>query len=122
MKQLVMRKDLYTGENFYPSRVNQKFKTSQNRIDYYNNIQSMKRSQTAYVNKPLWENFNILNSLFSNDKKLEKVVHKQFLIGKGFHFNVHTHYQNHQNKQYLACYNFLIITNGDNIKIIKIVE
>ena len=54
MKQLVMRKDLYTGENFYPSRVNQKFKTSQNRIDYYNNIQSMKRSQTDYVNKPLW--------------------------------------------------------------------
>ncbi len=122
MKQLEMRKDLYSGENFYPKKVNQRFSTPQNRINFYNNLQSFKRLQTAYVNKPLWENFNILNSLFSNDDKMEKILHKQFLIGKGFHFNVHTHYQHYQDKQYIACYNFLIISNGDNIKIIKIVE
>src|SRR6478672_1267404 len=112
------RKDLLTGEEFTPSRKNQKFANAENRIIYYNNKANQLRQSVSFVNKPLHENLKILNELLA-DKK-EATFHKQFLAGKGLSFKVHTHYEKHEGKTVFAVYQYIIISlDNDQIKIIK---
>ena len=104
-------KDLLTGEDFIPQRINQKFATPANRIKYYNDKANEQRHKLAYVNKPLQKNWRISIELLEG--KEEAVFHKQFMIGKGFKFGVCTHYQNHLGKTYAAIYNFIFLTLPD---------
>ncbi len=112
------RKDLLTGEEFIPSRKNQKFATPENRIIYYNNKANQLRLKAAFINKPLHQNLLILNELLA--EKTEAVFHKQFLAGKGMSFKVHTHYETHEGQTVFAIYQYLIIAlANERIKIIK---
>lgn len=113
-----MKKDLLTGETFKPSRINQKFARPENRITYYNNKANKLRLKKAFVNKPLHKNLRILEELLLN--KTEVKIHMEFLRGKGFHFGVHTHFEEHAGKDRYAVYNFIIIQlQNDQIHIIK---
>ena len=112
------RKDLLTGEPFIPMRINQRFLSSENRIKYYNDKANEQRQSVAYVNKPLHINFRVLNELMQGKKTL--TLHKQYLLGKGFNFNVHTHYEKHEEKSQIAIYQYILIRiDNEQIKIIK---
>ncbi len=111
-------KDLLTGELFIPKRINQHFISSANRIKYHNDKANDLRHSSAYINKPLHINHRILNELLKDDK--EGIFHKEFLTGKGYSFNVHTHYDYYNSKKYAAVYQYItILLENDQIKIIK---
>lgn len=113
-----MRKDLLTGEMFVPTRINQKFARPENRIIYYNNKANEMRHKKAFVNKPLHQNLRILEDIMQSKK--EGKFHKQFLLGKGFNFGVHTHITEYQGKDRYAMYSFVIIPlSNDQIQIIN---
>lgn len=116
--ELKERKDLLTGEVFTPKRINQRFATPSNRIKYYNDKANQMRYDLARINKPLLKNLKILNELMIN--KSEAKFHKQFLIGKGLAFGLHTHYEKYDGKIEIAIYDYIIIQlENQEIKIIK---
>ena len=66
----------------------------------------------------LYNNFRILNELL--DKENECTFLKQYLLGMGYDFRIHTHYEMYQNIRHIAIYKYLIIPiNNDKIKIVK---
>src|SRR4051812_10231786 len=113
----MIKTDLLTGEIFEALRINQKFAKPQNRIKYYNQKATALRHKTAYVNKQLHVSFRILNDL--PFIKNEITVHKQYLLGKGFSFVVHTHFENYEGISRYAIYQYIVIPlENDQIKII----
>jgi len=114
----MIKTDLLTGEKFESNRSNQNFSNPQNRIKYYNGKAKYFRQKTAYINKPLHNNIRILDEIMKD--KVEIVWHKQFLLGKGLSFGVHTHYEMHEGKQYRAIYQYIIVQlENEQIKIIR---
>ncbi|MEY4835545.1 hypothetical protein [Flavobacterium sp.] len=114
----MIRKDLFTGEPFVPKRINQRFANSFNRISYYNKKANELRHSAAFINKPLHINLRILNELMVGEN--EKIFFKQYLLGKGFSFNVHNNVKKHDGKNHYAVYDYVIITlTNEQIKIIK---
>ena len=110
--------DLLTGEEFYAKRINQNFASAQNRIRYHNKRATELRRRTSYINKPLHLNIKILNDLMEGNST--KTFHKQFLLGKGFNFSIHTHVEEYKGNRYYAIYNFLIgHQENEKINIIK---
>ena len=115
----MQKTDLLTKEVFEAKRINQNFATRENRIQYYNQKANGLRRELAYINKPLHTNFKILSELLKD--KGEITLSKEFLLGRGFSFCVHTHYEIIDNKSRFAIYHFVIIQlENDNIKIIKL--
>lgn len=111
--------DLLTGQEFLKKRINQRFSCPENRIKYYNQKANQIRHTLYYINKPLLNNYRILQELMAG--KVEADFHKEYLKGKGFDFSIHTHYENYDGKTRNAIYNFIIyLTEKDNIKIIKL--
>jgi hypothetical protein len=51
--------------------------------------------------------------------KTKGIFHKQFLKGKGYSFNVLTHYEEYKNKNRHAIYDFLIIEEVNGIQIVR---
>lgn len=114
----MMRRDLLTDEEFIPLRINQKFARPMNRVIYYNNKANELRHKVAFVNKPLHINIRILDEIMKD--KTESIFHQQFLLGKGFSFNVHTHYEKYDGKNHNAIYQYIILRlENDKIKIIR---
>ena len=112
------RQDLLTKEEFIPSRINQKFAKSENRIKYYNDKANEFRHSLAYLNKPLHLNIRILNEIMKGKK--EGTFHKQFMLGKGFSVGVHTHVEKFGDKNEYAIYNYIIIPHAnEQLKIIN---
>jgi len=73
---------------------------------------------SAYINKPLHINHLILIELLEGKK--EAVLHKQFLAGKGYSYNVYTHVEDYLSIRRFAVYEYIIIPMEDEqIKIIK---
>lgn len=112
------RQDLLTKEEFTPTRVNQKFANASNRIKFYNEKANESRHRIAYISKPLYLNIRILDSLMEGKKEL--VVHKEYLLGKGFTMGLHTHIELYNQKNQFAIYKYIIIAlENDQIKIIN---
>jgi hypothetical protein len=116
--KIELRKDPITGELFTPHRLNQIYINSKTRIKFNNLKARSIRNEIAYINKPLLKNLTIVKELLK--EKTEGEYHKQFLIGKGYSFGVHTHVIKFEDKSHFALYNFIIIPlASDAIKIIK---
>ena len=112
------RKDLLTGEAFLPKRINQKFTNAKNRITYHNKKANELRQSVSYINKPLHINVRILNEIMKSKK--EATFHKQYLLGKGFSVNVHTHFEEFNGVSQFAIYQYIIVRGeNQNIKIIR---
>jgi hypothetical protein len=112
------KKDLLTGEEFIPKRINQVFAKPANRIAYHNGKAADLRHSSSYLDKPLKTNLKILNALMSGSK--EEIFHKQFLMGKGFSFEVYNNVQKMDGNLYYSIYSYAIIPMGkDQIKILK---
>jgi len=111
----MMKKDLYTHETFKPMRITQKFAKAENRIRYHNKKATALRHHIASITKPLHKNLLILNRLLEGKKELK--VHRQFLIGAGFSFNVMTHYKLFNGKERQCVFDYMIIPKDDEILI-----
>ena len=111
-------KDPYSGEEFIPTRSNQIYACSTNRVAH-NNLKANKlRKHLAPINKLLHQSYKILSELMKN--KNEEVFHKQFLLGKGISFKTHTHVGLFEEQHEYFIYEFCIKSfEPDFIKIIK---
>jgi hypothetical protein len=107
--------DLLTGETFYPSRITQKFARAENRIKYHNQKANKLRHSVMFVNNPLQKNLRILNEIMVG--KTKGVFHKQYLLGKGYSFDVLTHYENFEGKRTACIYHFTMQV-GENDQLI----
>ena len=113
------RKDLFTNEEFIAKRINQRFAHAKNRVMYYNQKANEVRHKLSVINKPLLKNYKICQELVGDKMNIE--LHKQFLKGRGFRFDVFTHFHLFNGVNKPAIYDFIIIFDGeDKIKIIKI--
>ena len=113
------RKDLLTGQEFYPSRITQKFACADNRIKYHNLKANKLRHSVMYVNSPLHKNLRILNEIMQGKDK--GIFHKQFLLGKGYSLGVLTHYNEVEGKRISCLYHYSIsIGINDSIIINRI--
>ncbi len=112
------RQDLLTKEEFIPTRINQKFANARNRIKFYNDRANEFRHSIAHISKPLYMNIRILDDLMKGKKDM--VIHKQFLLGKGFTMGLHTHIEQYNQKNQFAIHKYIIIAlENDEIKIVK---
>jgi hypothetical protein len=107
--------DLLTGEGFYPSRITQKFARAENRIKFHNQKANKLRHSVMFVNNPLQKNLRILNEIMVG--KTKGVFHKQYLLGKGYSFDVLTHYENFEGKRTACIYHFTMQV-GENDQLI----
>jgi hypothetical protein len=107
--------DLLTGEGFYPNRITQKFARAENRIKFHNQKANKLRHSVMFVNTPLQRNLRILNEIMLG--KTKGVFHKQYLLGKGYSFDVLTHYENFEGKRTACIYHFTIQV-GENDQLI----
>lgn len=110
-------KCLYSNEDFVQTRSNQKFANSKNRMKYHNEKRKQINDLRASIDYKLHKNHNILIELMEDRDNL--VFHKEFLKGKGFSFNVLTHYQLYQNKNIHALYDFLLMEKNGAINILR---
>lgn len=110
-------KCLYNGDEFIQNRANQKFANSKNRMRYHNDkIKKLKKAMSPIDNKQ-FKNYNILLKLMQDTE--EANFHKEFLLGKGFAFDVLTHYVFFKGKNRHAIYDFIIYEKEDRIYFIK---
>jgi hypothetical protein len=107
--------DLLTGESFIPRRITQKFARAENRIKFHNQKANKLRHSVMFVNTPLQKNLRILNEIMLGKSK--GVFHKQYLLGKGYSFDVLTHYENFEEKRTACIYHFTIQV-GENDQLI----
>jgi len=108
---------LYSGEEFSPKRSNQKFASAQNRINYHNSKMCTLRKSRSFVDTKLHRNYRILNELMDGKENLS--FHKQFLLGKGYSFDVLTHFEDEESKRYKAVYEFLVFEQGETVHLKK---
>lgn len=104
---------LHTGEEFLPRRSNQKFASAQNRIDFHNSRMSEIRKSRSFVDSKLHKNYGILDELMNGSNT--RSFHKQFLLGKGYSFDVLTHFEAEDSKRFKAVYEFLVSEQGDDV-------
>jgi hypothetical protein len=115
---MILRKDLLTGEEFY-GRINQNFKSANNRVKYYNEkANKIRHSKRDYDHK-LHRNYLITNEILGKNKSA--TFHREYLLGKGYSFGIFTHLMSYENQNRYAIYNHLIIPEGESkYKIVKI--
>ncbi len=110
--------DPLTREKFELKRSNQKFASSKNRIKFHNEKAKKLRLKLASINKPLLQNFRLLDSIMKNEN--EKIFHRQFLLGLGINLALFTNAVKYNNNNCISIYNFIIVNEGnENIKIVR---
>lgn len=113
-----MKRDPLTKEEFLPKSISQRFASPENRIKFHNLNAKALRHSSAFINKPLHVNLRVLNELMKGKNKA--FFHKEFMLGKGFSFEVLTNYTEWEGKRYPQVYKFIIIPFSDEkIQIIK---
>lgn len=120
---MVKRKDLLTGEEFIPKRVDQKFKSRENQIKFNNQQQNERRKKLNVKLAPLSKNQRILEKLMKGRTTLK--IHKEFLKGCGFvsGFFTHMDYQKDNNgavNQYPVIFSFMLIRENEHFIINRI--
>lgn len=109
--------DLHTGEEFSPSRRNQKFATPQNRIAYNNAKAALVRELKSPVDKAIHKSHRILEEFMEGIN--EVTIHQERLIGKGFNFEVHNHVEKYDNEFRYCIYQYILVHEGEKTKIVR---
>ena len=99
--------DPYTGTEFIPKRSNQIYASAANRIAH-NNLKANKITKhLAPINRLLHQYYKVLIELMKNKHK--EIFHKQFLLGKGFSFEVITFLDSYEGRNAFLVYEFCVI-------------
>jgi hypothetical protein len=99
IKQVEIRKCLYSGEEFVPRRNNQVFASKKNRTNYHNKINNMLRNNLKKTNNQLLLNYKVCIDLLA--KKESVTIHREFLRGKGFDYSYFTNFSRNKNSNTL---------------------
>ena len=110
--------DPFTGEEFIPKKISQRFANKENRIKFNNEKAKKIRIKQAPTINPLKLNFKIIEELLGT--KMEIILNKEFLRGKGFDFTINSGMESFNGKIYPLIFGYLIITDFSNneVKII----
>ncbi len=119
MRQNIIRIDPLTGEEFIPSRVNQRFSIPANRIKFHNESANDLRKETAHVNYPINKTHRLVRKLMGN--KIVEVFSFDFLDGFGIDFRCFNHYIKIKGILHPNIYEFTFIINTEN-KTVKIIN
>ena len=119
MEQII-RKDLLTGEDFFPKKISQRFACPENRIKHGNLKASRIRQGRAFFDKPIHKNHKIIIEIYVEAG--ENIFNIDWMEGKGFRFDATNHKVIYKGKYRDCVYEFMIILieNTNNIKIIKL--
>ena len=79
----------YSKTTFEAKRQNQIYRSASDRISYNNLQNNFLRKKLSFINKQLLKNYKIADALLGDINDVS--VHKQFLRGKGFSFQMFTH-------------------------------
>jgi len=120
---MVKRKDLLTGEEFVPKRVDQKFKNRENQIKYNNQQQNERRKELNVKLGPLSKNQRILERLMNGKVSLK--IHIEFLRGCGFVNGIFTHMVNYKDNNgienhYPVVFSFMLIREKEHFIIKRV--
>jgi hypothetical protein len=108
-----IHKDLFTGEVFTPTRRNQKFKCSKNRVDYHNRKSFQEIRVRAFITNPLKKNHKILMELL-REVGAKGTYTREFLQGKGYNLSVMTHFESYDSQTVPALFNFIYVDLLEN--------
>lgn len=105
--------DPFTGEEFIPKKISQRFANKENRIKFNNDKAKKIRIEQAPIINPLKLNFKIIKELIGN--KMEIILNKEFLRGRGFDYTVNSGIERFNQKIYPLIFGYLIINDySDN--------
>lgn len=105
--------DPLTGEKFIPKKISQRFANKENRIKFNNEKAKKIRIEQAPIINPLKLNCRIIKGLLGS--KVEIILNKDFLRGKGFDFTVNSGMEIFNGKIYPLIFGYLIINDySDN--------
>lgn len=110
----------YSGEEFFPKRNNQRFASPKNKSDYHNSINNELKKLTSDIDRKLHRNFRILLEIMLGKEKY--ILSKDYLKGKGYSFEVLTHFENYEGRNCHAIYSFIIILDKNNANNVIIVR
>jgi hypothetical protein len=110
-------KDLFTKEEFEPKRSNQKFANAKNRQDYHNTKANKLRKAKAFMDKPVSQNFKILDELMEGKATLEES--QDFLRGKGYNRKIYHRTVRINGQTGYLIYNYILIYTDSNVTIIR---
>jgi hypothetical protein len=107
----------HTGIAFKPRRSNQIFIDAKARSAFFNKKMKAIREEVEKTNKKLLKNYLILKAEIGD--KREVVLNKQFLLGRGYSFDVFTCLIRYEDNIVGEVYDFRIekIDVNDNLKI-----
>ena len=110
--------DPLTGEQFYPSRYNQKFSCRKNQVAY-NNVKARDiRHEKAPFDKAIEKNRKVLSNVLLNADSAK--ISRDYLLGAGFNFNVFNGSYQVDREKYQTVYHFAITRlNDGKFKVIK---
>jgi hypothetical protein len=111
------RKDLLTGEDFTPSRRNQRFASRANQVRYNNLLAQQKRDAKRPLDRALDMNRTILIRLLGEAKSVSKT--KDFLLGAGYDFTAFTQTAKNELQSYYCIYDMALFPIGDQKYLIK---
>jgi hypothetical protein len=107
MEYFLEKSDLFSGEKFKTTRIDQYFANRQNQIRYNNFKARLKRQAMRSVNSPLNKNREILLVLLGSKKEI--ILSRDFLKGAGYNLNYFSHSVKLENKEHAAgVYEFCI--------------
>jgi hypothetical protein len=98
---------------FEAKRQNQIYRSASDRISHNNLLNNLLRKKLSFINKQLLKNYKIADALIGDYTDVS--VHKQFLRGKGFSFQMFTHVSQKEDEIVYGLYDisFMKLTDED---------
>ena len=103
----------YSKTMFEAKRQNQIYRSASDRISHNNLLNNLLRKKLSFINKQLLKNYKIADALIGDFTDVS--VHKQFLRGKGFSFQMFTHVSQKEDEIVYGLYDisFMKLTDED---------
>jgi hypothetical protein len=113
LKEPELRLCPYSNTVFKAKRQNQVFASAEDRIAHHNEQNNILRKKLSFINKQLLKNYKIADALLGDFTDVS--IHKQFLRGKGFSFQLFTHVSQKEEDIVFGLYDiaFMKLTDED---------
>jgi hypothetical protein len=107
----------YSYTLFIAKRQNQVFASAEDRIAFHNDQNNFLRKKLSSINKQLLKSYKVADALLVDNK--EVIVHRQFLRGKGFSFQMLTHVEKQEDDIVYGLYDITFKKLNDDEYLIK---
>jgi hypothetical protein len=117
--ETIKKTDPFSGEEFIPKKISQKYACAANRIKHNNKKASNIRQERAFLDKHTHKNDLILREIYKDGDI--NVFNSFWMEGKGFRFDATNHQIEFDGMLRNCVYEFILleVEETNNIKIIK---